>query len=95
VCARCGGDIDLALTERARKRYLADGVTPNPDYMHMMGGTAGHIVSVAELRAMDRLDEANDPANLQPEHRHCNSQHGARMLHRINRERTVKPSRDW
>jgi hypothetical protein len=94
ICARCNGPIDLDIDARARMRKLPDG-SPNPDLNHPAGGTAGHIISVAELRAAGRVHEANEESNLQPEHRHCNSRHGARMLHRINRHRTYEASREW
>jgi len=103
VCARCGRPISLALTRRARARYLADGVTPNPDYMHPFAGTAGHIVSVMELRAMGQLHRANERSNLRPEHRTCNSSAGGREGARITNARkrgkpdtTVRePSQEW
>ena len=102
VCARCGRGIDLDLTRRARARFLPDG-SKNPDYMHPFGGTAGHIVSVMELRLMGQLHRANERSNLRPEHRYCNSSAGGRDGARITNARrqgkpdpTVRtPSQEW
>ena len=105
VCARCGLGINLDLTRRARARWLDEAKTvPNPDYMHPLAGTAGHIVSVMELRAMGQLERANDRSNLRPEHRHCNSRAGGREGARITNARKRgqrppdalrEPSQEW
>lgn len=96
-CRKCGGEIDLALTERAAKRYMPDGHTPNPEWMHPMGGTAGHIRSVAEMVRLGLGHLANEPSNLAPEHRRCNSADGNAIARSVRandgRERTW--SRDW
>lgn len=102
VCARCGGGIDLDLTVRARARFLPDG-SKNPEYMHPMAGTAGHIVSVQELRLIGQLHRANERSNLRPEHRRCNSSAGGREGAKLTNGRragrpdgTVRiPSQEW
>ncbi len=101
-CARCQQPIDLELTKRAGKRYLPNG-QPNPEYMHRMAGTAGHIVSVHELRLRGELHRVNELSNLQPEHRACNSSEGGRigaMLTNARRRGQTstgmrEPSQEW